>query len=171
MAKNNQLDPYYERMRPLGELRCRVINCTGSNMPKSKFYFDPSPSIDVEEALHRHLLQLWESCLPEERVNEFNGMAVIAAGLLTFGDLSRLNYILEHVPPHRIELDHGCGYCNVLAVRIVARLLPLPKELPLCSLWIQGSQEVEEVKQWIHEHRSRLVWNPDSMKFDLLTVA
>lgn len=168
MADEDRLGQYYQRMRSLGELRCKVILCTASDMPICGHYFDPPAESDLAAALYAHLLQLWENLQPDSEENQFNGMAVVAAGILTFGELDRVDYILNNVPPHHIILDHGCGYCNLLAFRIVARLLPLPQSLLNYSLWIQGSLEVEQVKQWLYEYRSRLVWNLDSNQFILV---
>jgi hypothetical protein len=152
-------------MRSLGELRCQVIACTVSDIPRFKRYFNPPPEANLTEELHIHLLQLWEHDLPNATGNQYNGMAVIAAGILTFGNLSMVDYILANLPPHRIVLDHGCGFCNLLAFRAVARLLPLPKELSNYSLWVKGSSEAKQVKNWVHEYRSHLIWNPKNEQF------
>jgi hypothetical protein len=174
MAENRPSDFCYDRMQPLlnKRLHYQVIICTGSDNSKLAHYFNPPLEANLEEELYQHLLELWNRYPPIAGENGYCTYAVTAAGLLTFGDLSRLDYILDNVPPHRIHGWNGYAYCRCVAFKIVTRMLPLPKELPHYSSWIQGSREVEEVKQWIHEHRSRFVWNPDSMEFDLLeTVA
>jgi hypothetical protein len=172
MAKSRPLHSYYKRMQSLGKLRSLVIICTGSDNSRLNHYFNPPPEVNLEKALYQHLLELWDRYPPIAGENGYDTYAVTAAGLLTFGELSRLDYILDNVPPHRIHGSHGSAYCKRVAFKIVAEILPLPKELPHYSSWIQGSREVAEVKQWIHEHRSCLAWNPDSMEFDLLeTVA
>jgi hypothetical protein len=161
---------YQQRMLPvLGVWRCRVINCLGFDNPQLGHYFNPPPEADLAAAFRAHLQQLWAEYWPGASDNEpiSIGMAIIAAGLLTYGELPRVDYILNHVPPERIVLDHGCGWCALLAYRITAQLLPLPEEFTEYSSWTQGSPEVAQVKQWLQEHRSRLVWYPEHNRFIL----
>jgi hypothetical protein len=162
-----RLNQYGEKMRPLGMLRCKVIRCTASDNPKFGHYFDPPEEVDLAEALYAHLLALWEDCQYPPEGNGI-GSSIIAAGLLTYGELDRIDYILEHVPRQRVVLDHGCGFCSILAVQTVASLLPLPKKLMDYYLWIQGSTEVEQVKQWLDSHRSCLSWDAMTQRFVLL---
>jgi hypothetical protein len=162
-----RLNQYGEKMRSLGMLRCKVIICTASDNPKFSHYFDPPEEVDLAEALYAHLLALWEDCQYPPEENGI-GSSIIAAGLLTYGELDRIDYILEHVPRQRVVLDHGCGFCSILAVQTVASLLPLPKNLMDYYLWIQGSTEVEQVKQWLDSHRSCLSWDAMTQRFVLL---
>jgi hypothetical protein len=164
---HERLQQYGRKMRPLGMSRCKVIKCTLSDNPKLIHYFDPPEEVNLAEALHDHLLELWGNYqlnLEEDKC----GCSIVAAGLLTYGELERIDYILEHAPHQRVVLDHGCGFCSILAVQIVASLLPLPKNLEDYSLWIKGSKEIEQVTQWFDRHRSCLSWDTASQKFVLL---
>lgn len=90
-------------------------------------------------------------------------MAVVAAGLLSYGRLDMAKYILDHLPDHLVRN----GYCNLIARRIVAAVLPLPEELRGWVQWIAGSPEAEAVRSWFARHRALLRWEPSSGKFVL----
>lgn len=96
---------------------------------------------------------------------QFNGLAIVAAGLLTYGRLDMAGYILANLPPHRMEMDTFAGSGNVLAFRIAASLLPLPERLRSYMEWYDGSPVGDEVRQWFATHRLRLAWDAERQQF------
>jgi len=161
MAEVSDADRYFARMQPLGWYRGQVLACTLSDNPWLPNYFDPPEGADLNAAFREHLERLWARWLPEATGPQFNGMAVVAAGLLSYGRLEMADYILGQLPPQPVR----GGYCNSLAVRLAKVLLPLPAELRECGTWVEGSPEAEAVRRWLAEHRSRLVWDPSAERF------
>lgn len=163
-----QREQYWERLEPLGELRCRVLACMNADTGWN--YFNPPESADLNDELLRFLEGKWEQWLHEARGPQFNATAVVAAGLLTFGRLEMADYIVANLPPERIKLDHGCGWCNAVAPRIAASLLPLPDRLRAYMEWYEGSALADEVRSWLAANRSRLRWDATRQKCDLAAV-
>ena len=73
----------------------------------------PPEDANLDEVVLRHLEGIWQRELPRATGPQFNHLAVVAAGLLTFGRLERADYVLENLPPHRIEMDMFAGWGNV----------------------------------------------------------
>jgi hypothetical protein len=142
---------FWERMQPLGALRCRILACLGADNPKLPTFFDPTPDQPLHECLHQHLLKLYDKCAadPESR-------RIVAAGLLSFGELARADEILSQLPREPMVIDHGAGWCSLIAYSVVATLLPIPEEHGDPRRWIQGSSNAAAVVQWLDTHRSRL---------------
>jgi hypothetical protein len=134
-----------------------------SDNPRLPQYFDPPEGANLNVAFREHLELLWDRWLPEATGPQFTGMAVVAVGLLSYGRLEMVDYILGQLPPEPIQ----GGYCNSLAVRFTKVLLPLPDELRECGTWVTGSPEAESVRRWFAEHRPRLVWDPSAERFQL----
>jgi hypothetical protein len=150
-------------MQPLGFLRGQVLACTISDNPRLPQYFNPPDGADLNAAFQEYLEGLWTRWLPEATGPQFNGMAVIAAGLLSYGTLEMVEYILDHLPDHFVRN----GYCNLIARRVVVAVLPLPEELRGWVQWIAGSPKAEAVRSWFARHRDMLRWQPSSGKFIL----
>ena len=157
---------FWEDLKPLGEFRWRVLACVGSFDRGLRQHFHPSEPSALPESLRLYLDAVWAREQPTATGPQFNGLAVVAAGLLTYGRLEMADYVLANMPPHPIELDHGCGWCNVLAFRIAATLLPLPAHLRAYMEWFEGSPTAGEVRSWFTSHRARLRWNNDVEKFE-----
>jgi hypothetical protein len=159
-----EADLYFKRMdAALGYFRGQVLACTMSDKPGLPQYFNPPEGTDLKAAFREHLEGLWARWLPEATGPQFNGMAVVAAGLLTYGRLDMAAYILDHLPDHFVME----GFCNRTARYVVAVVLPLPAELCGWPQWIAGSPEAEAVQSWFAANRALLRWEPLSGKFVL----
>ena len=158
---------FWDDLKPLGEFRWCVLACVGSFDRSLRQHFHPSEPSTLPESLRSYLDAYWAREQPSATGPQFNGLAIVAAGLLTFGRLEMADYILANMPPHRIKLDHGCGWCNVLAFRIAAALLPLPDELRAYMEWFEGSATADEVRSWYASHRAELRWNDAAERIEL----
>jgi hypothetical protein len=147
-------------MRPLGNLRCRILLCLGADNPSRPAFFDPPIAQPIHDGLHRHLLQLHELFSTDS-----NARRLVATGLLTFGELQRANEILGRFPPTPIITDHGAGWCALIAYRTVAALLPVPSEVRDAAQWFEGSRAAAAVRQWFTEHREQLHWDETGEHF------
>ena len=147
-------------MRALGNLRCRILSCLGADNPKLPAFFDPPPDEPVADALHRHLLELHGAFAddPESR-------RIVAAGLLSFGELARAGEILSRFPPEPVVTDHGAGWCPLIAYSAVAELLPLPEELRDARRWTQESACARQLVEWFASNHTRLAWDSGSEHF------
>lgn len=144
-----------ERIDPLGYLRLRTLNCTAGWNPKAFGYFNPPEDINVFTAYHNHIARL----STKWRDDDYPGGLLPAMRLLS-GDLSAAEQILDGLPSEPYEVDHGAGYCLVLAQRAMAHILPLSetlKERPV-QTWLAGSQAQADVRAWLKEHRDKLRW-------------
>jgi hypothetical protein len=164
------LEEYRQRIQPLGYMRCRILSCTLGGSPRSSYYFNPTPDSDLVTEFFNYLQNLWKNyqtgkIKEADQSEKYIGSCIVAAGLLTFGDLKMADYILSNLPSRRIELDHSCGYCLVIAVRVTAYLLPIPKEMPNSSLWIENSVEADQIRTWFHTYRDRFIWDVEAGKF------
>jgi hypothetical protein len=157
-----QISPFWARMQPLGARRCRILACLGADNPKLPAFFDPPRDRPVHEYLHRHLLDLHEKWGDDP-----DSRRIVAAGLLSFGELTRADEILSRFPPKAIVLDHGAGWCPMVAYTTVAALLPLPEQYRDASRWIEGSADATAVVAWFHTHRDRLRWDSKAEHFVL----
>lgn len=155
-----RITPFWERMRPLGDLRCRILACLGADNRKLPAFFDPPPDRPIEESLHRHLLKLHEAFAADP-----DSRRIVAAGLLSFGELARAGEILSQFPREPVVLDHGAGWCPLVAYSTVARLLPLPEEHRDPKRWIQGSADAGALWQWLQSHYDRLRWDSTTERF------
>jgi hypothetical protein len=77
------------------------------------------------------------------------------------------DYILANLPPRPIAVELGWGYCNLLAVQILAALLPLPIGLRGYAGWVEGTSEAQAVREWFQANRSRLTWDAEQCRFVL----
>jgi len=152
--------PFWTRMRPLGNLRCRILACLGADDPKLPAFFDPPPDMPAGEALHRHLLELHDAFGADP-----DSLRIVAAGLLSFGELDRAGEILSRFPREPITLDHGAGWCGLIAYSAVAELLPLPAELGDVRRWTQESDAAGDVVQWLASNHNRLAWDAAGERF------
>jgi hypothetical protein len=149
-------------MQPLGTLRLRLLACLQADNPRLATFFDPPADRPIFECLHEHLGKLYEKFSDDPYSRIF-----VAAGMLTFGDLPRADDILNYLPRSPVVIDHGAGWCALVACETVAAVLPIPPEHRNVRAWIQGSAEASAVTQWLNENRSRLLWNPSTERFKL----
>lgn len=154
--------PFWIRMRPLGALRCRILACLGADNPRLPAFFDPPEDRPVNECLHRHLLKLHETFAADP-----DSLRIVAAGLLSFGDLARADEVLSQFPREPVVTDHGAGWCPLVAYSTLARLLPLPEEHRDPRHWIHGSANATALLQWFQAHRNRLRWDSSAEQFVL----
>lgn len=154
---------YWQRMAPLGPLRCQVLSCTSFGYPRAVSAFDPPPAADLRAAFDRHMTALWQRWLPQADGPQFNGLAVVAAGLLLGGRLAMVNYILDQLPATVVR--HG--YCNTIARQIVVAMLPLPEALRDWAQWTAGSAAAQALHDWLAAHQALLQWQPAADKFVL----
>jgi hypothetical protein len=150
-------------MKSLGVLRCRILACLGADDPKLPAFFDPPCDRPLYKSVYRHLLDLYENWGddPESR-------RIVAAGLLSFGDLTRVDEILGQFPHKAIVLDHGAGWCPLVAYSTVAALLPLPDQYRDASRWIEGSADAAGVVAWFRMNQDRLRWDSKAEVFVLV---
>jgi hypothetical protein len=149
-------------MRPLGNLRCRILACLGADNPKLPAFFDPPQNGPMLESLHRHLLKL-----QQEFAADPDSRRIVAAGLLSLGELARADEILSRFPLHPVAMDHGAGWCPLVAYSAVSELLPLPEELRDARGWVEGSATASGLMQWFHSNYNRLCWDSGSGRFVL----
>jgi hypothetical protein len=156
----SDFDAYWQRLRPLGELRCRVLACMSAHNPRVPAYFDPPATRPLHDALRNHLQQLYSRYESDSVARLFP-----AAGLLTFGQLEMAEVVLQSLPAEAVRLDHGAGWCRLLPYRVVADLLPLPEELRDPVQWVEGTPQAEALRSWFARQRDRLRWDPDAERF------
>src|SRR5262245_57819154 len=105
---------YWERLRPLGELRCRVLACLMADNPRLPTHVDPPAGAPLADALQAHLTKLFADSGDDAAVRR-----IVAAGLLTFGRLDMAGVILRELPAAPVVTDHGAGWCALLPYRVV----------------------------------------------------
>ncbi|HUA61712.1 MAG TPA: hypothetical protein VML19_23355 [Verrucomicrobiae bacterium] len=154
--------PFRARLQQLGNLRCRILACLGADNPRLPAFFDPPEDQPVSDCLHRHLLKLHEAF-----AGDADSQRIVAAGLLSFGELSRVHEILHLFPAEPTVMDHGAGWCPLIAYSAVSELLPLPKELQDVRRWLQGSTEATHLLQWLQLNYERLSWDGEKKRFTL----
>jgi len=152
---------YFARMASLDMVRGQVLCCTNCDNPKLSHYFNPPEGADLDAAFREHLEMLWTRWLPEETESQFCSTAIVAAGLLSYGDLRMAAYILQHLP-NRVFRN---GICLQVSRRAFVAILPVPKALRGWSQWIEGSPEAEAVRSWFARHQSDMTWQPSSGTF------
>jgi len=140
-----------KRVEPLGHLRLCTLDCTFSSS-----YFNPPEGSDIFTAYRDHVARLSS----EWRDEDFPDRVLPVMRLLS-GDISAAEQVLDRLPPEPHHVDHGSGFCFVLAQRAMAHILPLPeslKEKP-GQTWLAGSQAQADVRAWLEEHRDKLRWD------------
>lgn len=161
---------YWKRLLPLGELRCRVLACLFANEPSSPCHFDPSMDADLRQECRRHFERLLEdSRLTLTREQRDTEIALVTAGLLTYGQIDRANDLLDNLTPH-FETDHGCGWCVLLPMVIFCTVLPLSEDICECS-FAGGNMDIVAARRWLDANRPYLVWDDTGEKFVLTPSA
>lgn len=158
--KKHDPQTYWERMHPLGDLRCRILACMFADNPKVPAYFNPATDVPLKVALQQHLHRLLS-----EFGSDTESRLIFAAGLLTFGRLTMADVILQQLPDERIVLDHGAGWCRVLPYRVVATLLPVPEELSDPAQWIEGTPQAHALRSWFAGHKGHWRWDDTTERF------
>lgn len=167
-TKRRADERFWEEVKSLCEFRWRVLVCVGDCDPTLRERFNPAEPATLAHSLRQYLESVWARELPRAGGEpQFNGLAVVAAGLLTYGRLEMADYIAANVPPQRIKLDNGAGWCNVIAFRITAHMLPLPEHLRRYLEWYEGSPATREVLAWLAANRDRLRWDSTSERMGL----
>ena len=155
-----------------GRLRCGVLQLLYVEKPGSPYHLPlPPEDANLDEVVLRHLEGIWQRELPRATGPQFNHLAVVAAGLLTFGRLEMADYVLENLPPHRIEMDMFAGWGNVFAFRVTAAVIPVPEPLRDHMHWFEGSDTAKAVRAWFAQNRDRLEWNATERRFELAGAA
>lgn len=148
---------------PVGEFHWRILACLGMEDA-----FNPPQDADTLQEFRVMFEDIWNNTPGADSVTgQFNGLAVVAAGLLICGRLRMIECILRNIPKHKIELDHGCGWCNLVAFRVAAAVLPLPTHLTRYGQWHRGNPMVAEVQAWLEAHRENLSWSPSTQHFNI----
>ena len=162
MSSSEGQRSFWARMQSLGTLRCRILSCLGADNPKLAAFFDPPEDRPLADSLQHHLLNLHQAFTydPESQ-------RIVAAGLLTFGELERAEEILSVFPREPIRMDHGAGWCPLVAYSTVAALLPLPRDNQRAVRWVDGSPEALAVSRWFRAHKDQLRWDESLGKFIL----
>ena len=117
----------------------------------------------MDAVLREHLEWLWGQWLPVQTELQFCSTAIVAAGIMSYGELGMAAYILDHLP----DREFRNGYCLHAARRAFVAIIPVPKALRDWSTWIEGSPEAEAVRSWFARHQSDLTWQPSSGTFVL----
>jgi hypothetical protein len=151
---------YWERLRPLGELRCRVLACLMADNPRLPTHFDPPADAPLAEALLEHLSKLLDAFADDTPTRR-----LLAAGLLTYGRLDMAEVILSELPAAPVVTDHGAGWCALLPSGVVSELLPLPEALHDPRRWVEGSTAAADLRTWFEQHRGRLQWDAAAERF------
>jgi hypothetical protein len=121
---------------PLGYQRLRLIGCFFGDNPRSPNYFEPTPVVDIFEAFRHYverMSRVWAA--------ESDPFALFAAARFLTGDLNAAEVILDHLPVKAVKLDHGAGYCLVIAQNILHTSLPLPADLKDINRWLEDFTE------------------------------
>jgi hypothetical protein len=153
------------RVTPLGKVLCVVFWCLDHNGQLRRQF--ESEVGDVHVLAKRMLEELLERCMPLPTTEGLHGSTIVAAGLVMFGRLDMVAYVLATLPPERLALDHGCGKCNVVAMWALATVLPLPENLRDTTEWFEGSRARPEVRRWFAEHEKDLRWDEVARRFVL----
>jgi hypothetical protein len=93
---------------------------------------------------------------------------LLAAGRFLTGDLAAANMVLDHLPAHAIEVDHGAGICLVMPLYALSTALPLPANLKETKRWVQDSPEQAALRTWLAENRERLQWNESDGRYHFM---
>jgi hypothetical protein len=152
------MQSYWDGIRGLGEVRCRILMCIGGENPGTPAYFNPPVGSSVSAAFHEHLLRLWRDA-------DLLSAPLLAAGLVTYGRREAAEYLITHLPKERIRLDQGAGWCAAYPFQVLAMTLPVPEELSDPSRWTLGDPEGEKLMEWFAGNGERLQWDPDRSRF------
>jgi hypothetical protein len=142
---------------PLGYQRLRLLGCLFGDDPRSLNYFEPTPEVDIFEAFRHYverMSQVWAA--------ESDPLTLFAAARFLTGDLNAAEVILDHLPVEAVKLDHGAGYCLVMAQKVLRASLPLPATLKEINRWLADSAEQAALRIWLAENRDRLSWHEES---------
>lgn len=161
---DNEISSYVERMRSLGHLRLLILKCINAINPKLPGYFNPSSEADLFQECRRHFKKLYEQEAATANQSGANlGVAIFAAGLLTYGRLEMAEVVLENIQP-KYETDHGCGYCNLAPMLIFCTVLPLPRKIGYCT-FVEGQIDLEAAKTWLHQNQASFQWDAETESF------
>jgi hypothetical protein len=138
------------RFAPLGLQRLRLLGCIAG-----KCKFDPPADANIFDAFRSHIGQLSKRLARE---TDPLTVSLLAAARFLTGDLVAANIVLDRLPAHAIELDHGAGSCLVMPLCALSTALPLPANLQETKRWVQGSAEQAALRAWLAEHRDKLHW-------------
>jgi hypothetical protein len=157
------------QMAPLGFSCGEIIFCLFGSDPDSPHYFNPVPPERLAQAAVDYFTTIEEQyCLTEPVQKPSVLHALVAAGLFTCGHLTKFDTILEHAPHQPVQLDHGAGHCNRAAFMAIIRLLPLPEHLRNPDIWFQGSELMNELREWYHNHQQQLVWDETQRRYSFV---
>lgn len=145
-----------QQLAPLGHPRLRIVSCLGGDMPRLPQYLKVAPSESPFEAFRRFVAHMAQTCSADR---DLSTRALIGAARLLVGDLAGAHEILEHLPLTAVTLDQGAGYCRVLPGRALQTALPLPESLRQAPSILAGSREQAELRAWLGQHESSLVWD------------
>jgi len=165
--RTNPEEQYWERMKPLGRWRCCVLDCLFASIPTFPHYFNPPSNSNLHQACLEYFESRFSEAIQDSNTEKDVGVAILAAGLFTFGRLDMAEVLLDNMVS-KYKTDHGAGRCVLLPMAILKDLLPLPNDICWVSLYYEGEIDIEAARSWLHKYRKRLRWDPDRGKFQLL---
>jgi len=101
-----------------------------------------------------------------ERTGDEMSRQLLAAGLLTYGQLGMVDVILDNVPPG-LSQERATGYCAAAPANILSRLLPLPDALKTDG--VHSLLDWDRVREWFESNRHQLEWDAANEQFRLVT--
>ena len=90
---------------------------------------------------------------------------LLAAGLLTYGDVEMVNVILNNVPPE-LSREKATGYCIAAPANILSRALPLPEALK--PKGVHSALDWDRVREWFDLNKRNLEWDAAEERFRLV---
>lgn len=117
----------------------------------------PPPHEPYDAHFHLYLQQMWRQMSqqlvtnghPNAAASTRVGRYVIAVGLVTYGQLEFIPFMLRNIPI--------VGKMSRLAW-VAFELLPLPEE-------VRSARDWEIVAKWVEEHVDQLEWDTEGEKF------
>lgn len=142
----------------------RLLDCLGGNDKWAPGYLRVESADDVFAAFRSYVATLSRTWA-EERDPAV--IVLLAAARVLTGDWAAAHVIVDRLPSHAIQLDHGAGFCPLVPFQTLASALPLPASLRDSTRWLAGSPEETALRTWLANHGEHLRWLEEPGVYEL----
>lgn len=143
----------------LGLYRSGIVWALRAKRPGHAFSIErPHDRQNIYDLYESYAMRIYPQLQKEE---DRYSRSMAGALKLTIGDLSGAEWVLDNLPPKRVDLDHGAGRALLVPAGAILHFLPLPEDFPDWLDLIAGSEAEARVRTWLVEHRDRLEWAHD----------
>lgn len=151
--------PENSRRLTLSYQRERALSCVSM-----RDRFELGSGDDIHTAFHAYAKRVADKW---GHLNDPLSVGLIATLALLSGSIDAAERILDTLPNEPIKTDHGAGYCLVLPFESLCAVLPLPDNLRDIRNWTRGSAIEQDLRAWLADHRSQLMWDDKTETYRL----